>query len=153
MEPFEQLFRHNAWANARVLECLAGATHVHEVKAHNGQTIAEVMAHLGETEEAFRMVFRRAPDWPHPPSEVEAVRAYITEHDEGLIAFAAGLTAEEAAARVFVPWFETEVPIEQCLRQLLGHAAQHRAEAAWELARAGVDTGELDYIVWLLGQK
>ena len=35
--------------------------------------------------------------------------------------------------------------------QALGHSAQHRSELAWELARAGVDTGNLDFIVWTAG--
>ena len=53
----------------------------------------------------------------------------------------------------FVPWWKLEFPLHVLISQLIAHSAQHRSEMAWELARAGVSTGELDFIVWVAGGR
>jgi uncharacterized damage-inducible protein DinB len=141
MDLFTRLCHHNAWANARVVAAARGAS----------VDVLEALRHLAGTEEAFLLVLRGTPDWPVVPEEFEAATAFLAERDAALAAFAGGIDAVGLQEMRFVPWFEREVTVEDCLTQVLGHSAQHRAEVAWQLAQAGVDTGDLDYIVWHLG--
>lgn len=151
MQPLERLYRHNAWANARLLTAALGASpEALAAGGPGGASILDRIAHFAETEDAFSLVFAGTPDWPHPPESIAELATYLMERDERLLAVAAGLSPETAAATCFVPWFNREVPVEDCLYQVLHHSNQGRSEAAWELRRAGVDTGDLDYIVWLL---
>jgi hypothetical protein len=150
---FPDLFRHNAWANRRVFDCFVGAPQVLEVVCYDGDPLLKRLQHEVGTERAFLDVLRGEPKRPAPPADLDALLAYDAETAAGLLSVvtSAGEAGEERP--YFVPWFKTELPFHVLVSQVLAHSAQHRSELAWELARAGINTREIDYIVWAAGGR
>lgn len=86
---------------------------------------------------------------PVAPESLDALIAWVD-------ATAAEINATWPSAQesdIFVPHWGRSFRVADILATMLSHSAQHRAEIAWELARQGVDTRELDYIVWVAGGK
>ena len=48
--------------------------------------------------------------------------------------------------RVRIPWFERDFSVPQCLRQVLTHSANHRADVNGWLPLFGVESTDQDYI-------
>ncbi len=154
MKTFALLFRHNAWANDRIIVSLGQAPA--ELlgppgDGRNGTTAAPPLQRLQHqlfVERGFLDALNGVPRMPQPPVTLDAMGAYSLETAEGFAALCGGLE-DEALDRLFqVPWWERDFPVRTGLLQPLSHSGQHRAELAWILAGAGIDTGNLDYIVW-----
>jgi len=145
------LVRHNAWANRAVLDAFATAPAVLNTICYDGAPLFARLQHQAGTERAFLDILRVTPKRPEPPSELAAVTSYAAETSTGLLAVTLEL-GDAAQERLFLfPWWKLELPMHVLVSQMLAHSAQHRSELAWELARAGTNTGELDYIVWTVG--
>ncbi len=147
------LLRHNAWANATVIASFHEKPHVLDLVCYDGDTLLTRLQHMVGTKRAFLDVLRGNAARPLPPSDLDEIIGYDRESGDGLLAIT--MTAGEAGQERshFVPWWQTSMPMHVLISQVLGHSAQHRAELAWELARAGVDTGEIDYIGWVAGGR
>jgi uncharacterized damage-inducible protein DinB len=147
---FSEMLRHNAWANRAVLDGLVARPEIGAALAYDGKPLCDRAQHLAGTERAFLDVLVGEPKWPQPPAEPAGLIAYAAETDAGLAAIVGG--GEAALERVVtIPWFRRELAVWEALAQVLAHSGQHRAELAWELARGGYDTKEIDFIVWRLG--
>jgi uncharacterized damage-inducible protein DinB len=144
----EAMLRHNAWANHTVMAACVAAPAVAEAVAYDGRPLAGRLNHWHGVERAFLDVLRGAPARPDPPRDPAALLAYADATAAGFTAAIAGVAHD---ATFNVPWWERDFTVAEIVSQVLTHSAQHRSEIAWELARTGVDTGELDYIVWAAG--
>lgn len=147
------LLRHNAWANATVVQHLRANPAVLETVCYDQDTLFERLHHQAGTERAFLGVFRGAKERPPVPPNLDELATSIAETSAALEAIALELGAEGQDNAFFVPWFGVSFPFHQLITQVAGHSSQHRSELAWELARAGISTGELDFIIWLAGGK
>jgi len=143
------LLRHNAWANRRVLESFSAAPHVAGVICYNGEPLLAHVQHQLGTERAFLNVIRGEPKRPVPPAALTELLAYDSETASGLESAVTAIGESGEDRPYLVPWWKLEFPLHVLVLQVVAHSAQHRAELAWELARAGVSTGELDYIAWV----
>ncbi len=154
MDTFTLLFRHNAWANDRVITALGQAPSELLGAAGdgmNGSTAAPPLQRLQHqlfVERGFLDALNRVPRMPDVPMTLAAMEAYSRETGDGYIALCATLDEEALDRPFFVPWWEREFPVRVGLLQPLSHSGQHRAELAWILAAADIDSGNLDYIVW-----
>ena len=150
MTDFGSLFAHNHWANGLLLEGLRGApADFLQREARPGAgTNLESLQHMLGVERIF-LDAQSGADFvePSPPGDMDGLVAYSAGTNDGWQAFASALA--DPSELVYIPWWEREFTIEGSLLQVIGHTWQHRAELAWELARAGIDTGEMDYIIWL----
>ncbi|MGD9932998.1 MAG: DinB family protein [Dehalococcoidia bacterium] len=149
MNAFERLFRHSDWATGKVLAGLseAGPELLARESRPSANSNLEALRHMAGTERAFLDAISSHPVVPEPPRDLGELTSYCAETIAGFQAFLA--TTEDLGTPVYIPWWERSFAVEDCLLQVLAHSAQHRAELAWELARAGIDTGELDYIIWV----
>jgi uncharacterized damage-inducible protein DinB len=147
------LLRHNAWANTVVVESLRANPGVLETICYDNEPLLERLHHMAGTERGFLGVFRREKARPPTPASLEDLAASMAETAAALDAFTIAQGIGRQEDKFFVPWFNAEIPFHMLVTQVAGHSSQHRSELAWELARAGVDTGELDFIVWLAGGK
>ncbi len=151
METFVLLFAHNAWANQRVIDGCAKAPPGFLGDAGNGftaDTILQRLQHQLVVERGFLDAVNGDGKMPEAPMALVALTGYSRVTADGYAAFCARLD-EAAILRNFnVPWWGRDFAVREGLVQALGHSGQHRAEIAWELAKAEVDTGNLDYIVW-----
>lgn len=139
--------RHNAWANHVVLSAIPGASFLEQTD-HSGETLRERARHFVGVERAFLDVLRGAPARPEPPAEIAELVRYQDETGAGFVTLVGPWDAPDAGREVYVPWWEQAFPAHVLVDQVVAHSAQHRSELAWELARAGTNTGEIDYIAW-----
>ena len=147
------LLLHNAWANRRVFESFASAPHVLDVICYDGKPLLTRLQHQVGTERAFLDVFRGEPKRPAPPATLTELLAYDSE-TASAIELIVTTNGEAGQSRSYmVPWWKLELPLRVLVLQVIAHSAQHRSELAWELARAGVSTGELDFIRWVAGGR
>jgi len=131
-----------------LVECFNRATNTCPIEPACG-----LKGTLVQAQRAFLDVLRGTPARPNPPGDLNAILVYAADNAAGLAAVV-GAQGEGGQERShFVPWFKTEFPQHVLISQLLAHSAQHRSELAWELARAGVSTSELDFIVWVAGGR
>jgi uncharacterized damage-inducible protein DinB len=149
MQPFTMMFKHNGWANQAVLDGFRGE---HEVLlgtlAYNEEPLLDRIHHMAMVERRYLGTLRGTMERPDPPRDLLGLITYNGETTHGYNDFCGGLDVAGVDRKVLVPWWQREFAVRDMLLQVLSHSGQHRAELAWELARAGVDTGELDYIAW-----
>jgi uncharacterized damage-inducible protein DinB len=147
------LLRHNAWANRKVFESFTAAPHVLDVVCYDGKPLLTRLQHQVATERAFLDILRNEAKRPAPPVALDDLLAYDAENAAALesIVKREGEAGQERP--YFVPWWKLELPLHVLVSQVVSHSAQHRSELAWELARASVSTGELDFIVWVAGGR
>ncbi|MCC6381838.1 MAG: DinB family protein, partial [Dehalococcoidia bacterium] len=108
--------------------------------------------HLAVVERAFLSLLEGATTRPQEPADALAAAALLRETGERLVAHAWSADAGRLQTQLPVPWWEGRpFAVGDILGQVLSHSAQHRAEVCLVLLRAGFDTGELDYIVWVAG--
>jgi len=143
--------RHNAWANHTVLAAFERRPALLSSPAYDGEPLFERAHHLAEVERGFLDVLRGNMVPPRPPRDFDALRNYVDETGAGLVSVAEDLDEAGLQRELFVPWWDRAFPAAVLIAQVLSHSGQHRAELAWELARAGISTGELDYIRWAAG--
>lgn len=149
MSPLYEQLKHNAWANRLVTEAFRKQPEVLAAVCYDGETVLSRLQHQLGTERAFLDVMRGRAEHPDPPADPESLIAYGDETGAAMAAIVEPLTDAELERAYFVPWWQTEFPLPVLVTQVIAHSAQHRAELAWELARAGIDTGEIDYIRWV----
>lgn len=153
MDLIASQLEQNAWANGAVARTLAETPKVAEVTMYDGEPLSARLMHLAGVERAFLDVLRGDPVRPSPPGTAAALTAYIDDTGAGLVAMAETLGVPGLEREFFVPWWERAFTAGEILAQVLAHSGQHRSEVAWELARAGIDTGELDFIGWAAGGR
>ncbi len=148
MNDFTGLFEHNEWANRLVLDALrrVPAAFLGDEGRPGAGPMSERLRHLLAVERAFLDALEANPQVPEPPSSLEGLSEYADTTIARYRSYLGQLA--DPSAKVFIPWWERSFTVSDCLHQVIAHSAQHRAELAWELARAGVDTGEMDYIIW-----
>jgi len=153
-----ELHRFNAWANRSLLAALRllGAEQLTERRGGMYGSVLSVLGHLteveyvywrmirGETREEIERMIRRGG------AGQDAVGAGLGDLDETLAATGAGLVevalTRAPEQRVHIPWFERDFTVPQCLRQVLTHSINHRADINGWLPRFGVESADVDYI-------
>jgi uncharacterized damage-inducible protein DinB len=152
MDLLVDLFRHNAWANRRLLDsaALAPADFLGMPGAFEAEVTScfQQLQHMFGVERGFADVLAGEAKLPDPPGGMPPLAAYADDTAKALVGLAARATEAGLAEKLLVPWWEFEFPKSVLLSQVLSHSGQHRAELAMKLAGAGIDTGNLDYIVW-----
>jgi uncharacterized damage-inducible protein DinB len=103
-----------------------------------------VLGHLAQVEFVYlRMIRGLAPDRLSRDLTLDEIDSVLAETDTGLVEEARSRSPEQ---RVRIPWFEREFGVAQCLRQVLTHSANHRADINGWLPRFGVESTDQDYI-------
>ncbi|MGE5595099.1 MAG: DinB family protein [Hyphomicrobiales bacterium] len=139
---------HNTWANYQVLSAFRERPQLLDATMYDGDPLLERAMHLAVVERGFLHLLEGNMTQPEAPRELEELIAYSNETGEGFAAALSKLDDAAIARPAFVPWFQREFPTHVLIAQVLAHSGQHRAELAWELARAGVNAGEIDLIGW-----
>ena len=152
MNSYELLFAHNAWANRQVLAACEAAPAGFLTAPGEGITTdshIQRLEHLFAVERGFLDVLRGENKRPTPPQTLAAFTPYGEETLAGFERLLPGMDDVAAGRKVYVPWWEREFEVRDCLLQVLAHSSQHRSEVAWAISKVGVSTGELDYIGWI----
>ncbi|HXM55127.1 MAG TPA: DinB family protein [Candidatus Dormibacteraeota bacterium] len=143
-----ELNRFNAWANRSLLAGVRqlAPEQLDERRGAMYETIRGVLVHLAQVERSYLRMIRSEPreqlDWELPLDDIERVLAAT---DEGLLAVARSWPSSPEQ-RVHIPWFGRDFSVPQCLRQVLTHSANHRADVNGWLPLFGVESTDQDYI-------
>ena len=146
MEELAELHRFNVWANRNLLAGVRrlSAEQLDEQRDGMYDPILKVLRHLVQVEYVYlRMVRGLAPERLSEDLTLDQLAAVLEETGAGLVEAARSASPE---ARVHIPWFGRDFAAPQCLRQVLTHSANHRADVNQWLPRFGVESTHQDYI-------
>ena len=146
MSDLAELHRFNAWANRSLLDGIRQLTPEQLEQQREGMydSVRGVLWHLAQVEYVYlRMIRGFQPERLDPELPMDEIVAVLAETGEGLVEVAASRSPEQ---RVPIPWFERDFAVPQCLRQVLTHSANHRADINGWLPRFGVESTDQDYI-------
>jgi len=146
--PLVALFRHNLWANVRLLDaCVAlDDQQLAATTAGTFGTIYDTLLHIVAGEQSYlRRLTGQEPENPlrrDDKPDVAALRAHAQRAGEGLIDFAAGTGVSEIR---HLEWDEHgwPVPASLILTQAINHANEHRAQVMTILTQQGVEPPDL----------
>jgi uncharacterized damage-inducible protein DinB len=146
MEELAELHRFNAWANRSLLAGIRrlSAEQLEERQDGMYDSVRVLLSHLAQVEFVYlRMVRGLAPERPSRDLTLDEIDSVLAETGAGLVEEARSRSPEQ---RVRIPWFEREFSVAQCLRQVLTHSSNHRADINGWLPRFGVESTDQDYI-------
>jgi len=155
-EPLADVFRHNLWANLRLLEACAGLPEEHLDASVPGTygAVRDTLQHMLASEARYVMQFTKeeppdalSEDAPFPGVQrlLESARA----SGEALVRIA----AETAAGAVLHGKYrgqDYEMNATVLLTQAINHATEHRAHVVSTLSTRGIESPRLDALAWWL---
>jgi uncharacterized damage-inducible protein DinB len=142
MDVLTRLLAHNHWANARVLSACVSAP------ADVTAPMIERLNHLARLERMVGAAIKQEA-WAWERAETIGDLAHLIDRTGRELEMAScGLDAGDLARTFQLGRFPSPLTCEEGLLHVVSHSGQHRAEVAWDLARAGVDTGNLDFVFW-----
>jgi uncharacterized damage-inducible protein DinB len=143
------LFRHNLWANLRLLEECAALT-AGQLEATQTGTFGSIQAtleHIFLAEKSYLSRISTGQRYRHPEGAPPMTVAEMTESarqtGEGLLAWAAKVQLDDS---VQIDWDGTmrDVPKTILLTQAINHATEHRSQVMSILTQLGIEPPELD---------
>jgi uncharacterized damage-inducible protein DinB len=148
------LYRYNAWANARVFEACATVdtgTLLEDARGTLG-TIDETLKHMVGVEDVYLAMIRG-----HAPASGGAREEYFahdiawfaeraTKLGDGYLDLLSGEGDALLERPLTVPWFTFPLTARDGLLQVLSHSAQHRSQVLSTLGARGVKTPDIDYV-------
>ena len=152
MKPYETidtLFRHNAWANARLFEVCTGLSEEQLNTSITGAfgSIRDTLQHIANAERSY--LHRITTGQPYrrpenaPPPSVADLLASVRESGAAFIIAAPKVQANDG---VEVDWegMPRRVPCAVLVTQAINHATEHRAQIMATLTQLGVQPPDLD---------
>jgi uncharacterized damage-inducible protein DinB len=142
-----ELFKHNAWANARLLDVCAGLSD-EQLEATVLGTYGSVHATLvhlvgSEASYAARLRSESAPARLDPTTSVSELREHARRNGEALIALAEQ-TPDDHILRGTWRGEQYALPASTMFIQAINHATEHRAHVATILTQQGIDPPPVD---------
>jgi uncharacterized damage-inducible protein DinB len=146
---FEELFKHNLWANLRLLDFCATLSNERLSIAATGafgpprETLLHIVANEYGYLDALGVVFddRLTHGSPAPP--FDALREHMRRSGEATLR-RAGNTPEGEVRRVTFQGNEFDMPAIIPLLQTINHGTEHRGQITLSLTQAGVEPPRLD---------
>ena len=152
MEPTDTLtvlFRHNLWANLKLLDACADLINEQTGTTVTGTygSISSTMQHIVSSEQSYLgristgQPFRRPKD--APPLTVAEMRESLQTSGNGLIAWAQKVMPADTVTIDRKP-DPFEIPKTILLTQAINHATEHRAQIMVTMTQLGVQPPDLD---------
>jgi uncharacterized damage-inducible protein DinB len=146
--PLVALFRHNLWANLRLLDACVVLDEQQLAATTVGTfgPLYNTLRHIVSAEQSYlRRLTGQQPEPPLRPEDnpdVAALRAYAGHFGQGLISVAASTAPADI---VPVEWDEEQwpVPASLILTQAINHATEHRAQVMTILTQQGIEPPDL----------
>ena len=143
------LFRHNSWANLRILERCAGLTDEQLDATIDGAfgSIRDTLQHIVTAERSYLSRIRTGQPYRRPqdapPLSIAEMTESVRTSGSGLVEWASRVQSGDT---VQVDWDGTErnVPKTIILTQAINHATEHRAQIMAILTQLGIEPPELD---------
>ena len=159
-----EMFRHNLWANLRLLDACAGLSEEQLGATGIGTygSVRDTLVHIAAAEARYKAVLAgQAPDaagesiaWESEPFPgVDDLRERVRRSSEALVAFVQGHDPEQVFRGDFRgQTYEMSVSVP--LLQAINHATEHRAHVMTVLSQCGVEPPVLDgWTYWRTGGR
>ena len=162
LEYLRSLYNYSDWANTRILNTAEALTTEQFVKHldYSLWSFRRTAVHLMSAQWIWTSRWKgTSPERMLNFEEfanLAAVRAHWERVEAGTQTFLAELTAERLAEDIAYTTTEgtpRNYPLTPLMLQVVNHGTQHRAEMAMMLTDFGYSPGDLDYIVWLDGER
>jgi uncharacterized damage-inducible protein DinB len=161
MQDLIELFRYNAWANARVFDLVVGLDRelIEDEAPGTRDTVVGTLAHLLRVEDAYlAMTERRTLESPGSSDDyisrgLDWFSVRIREVGCAYVQLLESSSAEALEFDLGIPWFKFPVSAREGLRQTLTHSAQHRSQVLSWLSAKGIQTPDLDYVLMLQAER
>jgi uncharacterized damage-inducible protein DinB len=143
------LFRHNLWANLRLLDSCEALTNTQLDATVHGTfgSIHATLSHMASAEESYlaRLTGERFADAlrEEDAAEIAELRTHLRRSGQGLIQAAQRVST---ISRVRVAWGGSvwQVPPGVILAQAINHATEHRAQINMIITQQGLEPPEID---------
>jgi uncharacterized damage-inducible protein DinB len=146
MDELAELHRFNAWANRSLLAGIRqlGPEQLEERQDGMYGSVRGVLWHLAQVEYIYLRLIRGL-EFARLDADMslDAIASTLAETGAGLVEEARTRSPEQ---RVHIEWFKRDFAVPQCLRQVLTHSANHRADINGWLPRFGIESTDVDYI-------
>lgn len=142
------LFRHNQWANLRLLEACAELDDQQMQASIPGSqgTIRDTLEHITTAELSYFARISTGQRWQRPedwtPMTLEAMTESLRVTGEGLVEWAGKVQAGDT---VMLDWDGTprQVPKSTILTQVINHATEHREQVKATMTDLGIEPPDL----------
>jgi uncharacterized damage-inducible protein DinB len=147
--PLAHLFRHNRWANLRLLDACAALPPEHlEASAVGGYgSIRATFAHLAGAEERYARGFTgedtHATVLEERRPDLATLREHLDASGRAFVAIAEGMD-EDRVLTTRRRGEERQLPATLLLTQAINHATEHRTQIATILTQIGVQPPAMD---------
>lgn len=143
------LFRHNRWANLRLVEQCTQLSEEQLASALTGTygSIRDTLQHMATAERSYfsRISSGQSVRRPQnaPPMTLQEIAESLRASGAGLVEWAGKVQADDA---VEIAWegAPRQVPKTILLTQAINHATEHRAQVMTILTQLGIQPPELD---------
>ncbi len=152
---FVDLFRYNAWANAKMFAVCLGldASRLEANAPGTTGSIAETLTHMVGVEEVYLVMLQdqaidasgnRDEYFAHDLTWFGDRAAYLGERYQAILS-----TFDDTrfASPLLIPWFDFPLTKRDGLSQVLTHSAQHRSQVLSVLGSAGIEVPNVDYVM------
>lgn len=144
---FQDLFAHQAWADASLLS----AVHAHP-PSQQDEWLQKTLHHIVTVQRFYLSRFLDRPfdrekEGQQPASFADLVQLFRSASEEE-IAYAATLTDTELNRRFELPRLNGEFTFADGLTQIVMHSQNHRGQCLRYMRKHGAEPPTLDYILW-----
>ena len=141
------LFRHNRWANLRLLERCAGLTEEQLDASISGSygSIRDTLRHIVTAERWYfsGVSSGELQEDPSEPATIAEMVELARTSGAGLVEWAPNVKAEDIIFEVNADGTRWEVPTTIILTQVINHATEHRAQVMATMTQVGVQPPDL----------
>ncbi|MFN8507634.1 MAG: DinB family protein [Dehalococcoidia bacterium] len=150
-------FRHSGWANRALLAACIEAGPERVAAASEGMylPLETILRHAVRVETVYLGLLGGTAHAEHDPetTDLSALVALQDAVTAGYGALIANLPEGGLERPVGIPWFDAGISTGDGFLQVLTHSAEHRADVAFALNRAGIETPHMDYVVWAVSER
>ena len=161
MQDLVALYRHNAWANARVFEAAlrADPALLSQPAPGTRDTVQGTLAHLARVEYVYLALLEGTPREQletresYEAHDLDWLRSHLQTLGSRYLSLLERITAERLAQPLDIPWFDFPISGRDGLLQVLTHSSQHRSQVLSWLSARGLPTPDLDYVLMLRASR
>ncbi len=141
-----EMFRHNLWANLRLIDICSALTDEQLSASVNGTygPVRDTLLHIIKSEERYvALLTGQTPTASPEPSGFDQLRERARKSGEALVSVAQNLDTEHVLEGTWRGG-SYSLPVFVPLIQAINHATEHRSQIATILTQLGIQPPELD---------
>ena len=148
LEPYATLFQHEAWADWKLLQTIAG-----HAETAGDETVRKRLRHAHVVQRGFLAYLEGdEPDMAAIRKPFESLEAYgvsLRDYQGRVIAAVKGLDGAALARTSKLAWLEGDFTLAEMMLQMTLHSHHHRGQNLLRMRQLGGEPPTLDLILWV----